>query len=110
KKKGSNSSNNSTDDSTTTKKNKSCYRCGSDWDRNHMKECPAKGQECHYCGGRGHFAKVCKKKKEQEESDDTSSSSSSKKKAHTLATTKEGISYYNEDGQLRMMYPPSDDE
>ena len=42
-----------------------CGQCG--YDKHSSKEeCPARGQECKACGGKGHFASVCwKKEKEQ---------------------------------------------
>ena len=41
--------------------NKMCYRCG----YNHgFDRCPAIGNHCNNCGGRNHFAKVCKTRKQ----------------------------------------------
>lgn len=40
------------------KSNDNCRNCG----RKHGDRCPALGVECHKCGKRGHFAKVCRAK------------------------------------------------
>ena len=40
---------------------KTCSRCGLFWPHTLDKPCAAKGQTCHKCTGRDHFARVCKK-------------------------------------------------
>ena len=44
--------------------NKMCYRCGYSHGFN---RCPAIGNHCNNCGGRNHFAKVCKTRKQVNE-------------------------------------------
>jgi len=39
-----------------------CYRCGLNGHYGRDQKCPAKGQTCHKCAGRDHYAKVCKTK------------------------------------------------
>ena len=37
-----------------------CYKCGNQYDPNHLQSCPAKDKICSKCAKRGHFAKVCR--------------------------------------------------
>lgn len=40
----------------------SCGYCGSSRNRHPREQCPARGEECHRCGKKGHFGKVCRSK------------------------------------------------
>ena len=42
---------------------KTCFSCGGAWSHPVRRSCPAFGVECHSCGGKNHFAKLCKKRK-----------------------------------------------
>ena len=39
---------------------KQCYKCGNQYNQNHLQTCPAKDKICAKCAKRGHFAKVCR--------------------------------------------------
>ena len=41
---------------------KQCYKCGNEYNQNHLQCCPAKDKICSKCAKRGHFAKVCRSK------------------------------------------------
>ena len=41
-------------------KSRQCYKCGNQYDPNHLQSCPAKDKICSKCAKRGHFAKVCR--------------------------------------------------
>ena len=43
-------------------KRKKCYRCGSHFKPNHIKDCKAINSNCLNCGKIGHFTKVCQQK------------------------------------------------
>ena len=45
----------------TIKESKQCFRCGRQFDKDHLRKCPAKGNKCNFCGSIGHFTKVCRK-------------------------------------------------
>ena len=45
---------------TNTGSQKQCYKCGNQYNQNHLKSCPAKDKICAKCAKRGHFAKVCR--------------------------------------------------
>ena len=91
--------------STTQKK---CFRCGYDFLKEHMKDCPAKDAECNFCGVIGHFAKCCGKagKFPKNKNSATQKENSSTKKQtaemHTLQTIQEdqGPDFYDEEGTL----------
>ena len=93
------------DNSTMQKK---CFRCGYDFLKEHMKDCPAKDAECNFCGVIGHFAKCCGKAgkfpKNKNSATQKENSSTKKQKAemHTLQTIQEdqGPDFYDEEGTL----------
>ena len=39
---------------------KTCFSCGGAWPHPARRSCPAFGVECHSCGGKNHYAKLCK--------------------------------------------------
>ena len=43
-----------------TNNSKQCYKCGNQYNQNHLQYCPAKDKVCSKCAKRGHFAKVCR--------------------------------------------------
>ena len=43
-----------------TNSSKQCYKCGNQYNQNHLQSCPAKDKFCSKCAKRGHFAKVCR--------------------------------------------------
>ena len=43
-------------------KKRKCFRCGSDFHKNHMKKCSAIDAKCSICSKVGHLAKVCQRK------------------------------------------------
>ena len=45
---------------TNTGNQKQCYKCGNQYNQNHLQTCPAKDKICAKCAKRGHFAKVCR--------------------------------------------------
>ena len=40
-----------------------CYKCGENFDRDHLKQCKAIGKDCFNCGKEGHFSQVCRNNK-----------------------------------------------
>ena len=94
--------------STTQKK---CFRCGFDFLKDHIKECPARDAECNFCGLTGHFAKCCGKAgkfpknknsgAQKENSYARKDSSTKKAEMHTLQTIQDrGPDFYDEEGTL----------
>ena len=59
-KKSKNPSNEQNSSSFTGSKKK-CFRCGDNFNRQHMKECRAQDITCNGCGIKGHLKKCCKK-------------------------------------------------
>ena len=59
KSKVSNEQNSSSSSPTGSKKK--CFRCGENFNRQHMKECRAQDITCNGCGIKGHLQKCCKK-------------------------------------------------
>ena len=43
-----------------TNSSKQCYKCGNQYNQNHLQCCPAKDKICSKCAKRGRFAKVCR--------------------------------------------------
>ena len=43
-----------------TNTSKQCYKCGNQYNQNHLQSCPAKDKICSKCAKRGHLAKNCK--------------------------------------------------
>ena len=43
---------------------KTCFSCGGAWPHPTRRSCPAFGVECHSCGGKNHYGKLCKKGKD----------------------------------------------
>ncbi|XP_055587864.1 uncharacterized protein LOC129740274 [Uranotaenia lowii] len=40
-----------------------CYNCGQPYNGRHRQYCPARNENCHACGRRGHFKRFCKSSK-----------------------------------------------
>ena len=87
-----------------------CYRCGLSFEKEHMKNCPAKDPECRFCGVTGHFARCCGKARKftkGHRAQDTSKKedSTTKKNLHAIQAIQENsssIEYWDEDGNLRV--------
>ena len=72
-KKGKNKSfgNKNTKKSSSTKNastNQQCMNCGRGGGHQDPSQCPAKGQDCHYCETPGHFSSVCRRRARDEAS------------------------------------------
>ena len=71
---------------------KKCYRCGSHFKPNHIKECKAINSNCLNGGKIGHFTKVCQQKSVQVVGDKTSEQSENENDTYQLNTWKIKVS------------------
>ena len=63
---------------------KKCYRCGSPFKPNHIKDCKAINPKCLSCGKIGHFAKVFQQKSVKVIDDKTSEESENENDTYQL--------------------------
>ena len=76
---------------------KVCFYCGKEYP--HENECPAKGKICISCGGKNHFARVCRSKKKEASKYLQNSSKEQNKiqtiEEHTVDPVKEDVLFFN---------------
>ena len=63
-----------------------CYRCGG---KHNAASCKYKGSECHFCGKKGHLAKVCKSKARAQQQHPKLPGANQIKNTHQLTDNKE---------------------
>ena len=102
-------SNEQNSSSSPTGSKKKCFRCGENFNRQHMKECRAQDVTCNGCGIKGHLKKCCKKSgnfpKDSNRQNNQSSSTGSNRMnfASTLPQTE--ADFFDEKGLPKQYIP-----